>query len=91
MHRIGVRAHADLVVRIPLVLVAGCDSPTGPSAPTDPVSIQTTHLAEAVEGQRYSQRLQATGGGGESSRLLAAGSLPSGLTLSSAATPHTKG
>jgi hypothetical protein len=48
----------------------------------DPVSIQTESLADAIEGQTYSQRLAAVGGSGGYSWVLAAGSLPAGLTLS---------
>jgi hypothetical protein len=50
--------------------------------PVDPISIQTESLAEAIEGQGYSQQLEAVGGSGSYSWVLAAGSLPAGLTLS---------
>jgi large repetitive protein len=46
--------------------------------------IQTASLADAVEGQAYSQQLTAAGGNGGYSWVLAAGSLPAGLTLSPA-------
>jgi large repetitive protein len=48
----------------------------------DPISILTESLAEAIEGQGYSQQLEAVGGSGGYSWVLAAGSLPAGLTLS---------
>jgi hypothetical protein len=51
---------------------------------SDPVSVQTDSVAEAIEGQGYSQQLEATGGSGGYSWVLAAGSLPSGLALSPA-------
>ncbi|HSJ24099.1 MAG TPA: putative Ig domain-containing protein [Longimicrobiales bacterium] len=49
---------------------------------TDPVSVQTVTLAEAIEGRAYNQQLEAVGGSGSYSWVLAAGSLPAGLTLS---------
>jgi large repetitive protein len=81
----GVRAP----VRTALVLLCGtlgaiaCDvDPTAPSV--DPVTIQTDTLADAIEGQEYGQQLEAVGGTGGYSWVLAAGSLPAGLTLSPA-------
>jgi hypothetical protein len=53
-----------------------------PTAPVDAISIQTESLVDAIEGQQYSQQLEAAGGSGGYSWVLAAGSLPSGLTLS---------
>jgi hypothetical protein len=47
-----------------------------------PVSVETESLAEAIQGQGYSQQLEAVGGSGGYSWVLDAGSLPSGLTLS---------
>jgi hypothetical protein len=61
-----------------LIVVSCGDDPT---ASTDPVSVTTPNLAEAIEGLSYGQQLEATGGSGPYSWLLAAGSLPSGLTL----------
>jgi large repetitive protein len=50
----------------------------------DPVTIRTDNIAEAIEGQAYGQQLEATGGSGGYSWVLAAGSLPAGLALSPA-------
>jgi large repetitive protein len=65
-------------------LVAAACGDADPTAPVASISIQTQSLADAVEGQTYSQTLAAAGGSGGYSWLLAAGSLPSGLTLSPA-------
>lgn len=70
-----------LVVLSSALVVAACES-ADPTAPIDPVSIETTTLAAGIEGQGYSQQLAAAGGGGGYSWVLTAGSLPSGLTLS---------
>jgi hypothetical protein len=70
-----------LVVLSSLLVAISCGD-NDPTAPVDPVSIQTESLAEAIEGQAYSQQLVALGGSGGYSWLLAAGSLPAGLTLS---------
>jgi large repetitive protein len=65
-----------------LVLVAACtDGPLAPE-PGEPLVVETVTLAEAIEGHAYSQQLEAAGGSGGYSWTLAAGSLPSGLTLS---------
>ncbi len=61
-----------------LIVVSCGDDPT---APTDPISVTTLSLAEAIEGLSYGQQLEATGGSGPYGWILAAGSLPSGLTL----------
>jgi len=61
-----------------LIVVSCGDDPT---APGDPISITTPSLAEAIQGLSYGQQLEATGGSGPYSWLLAAGSLPLGLTL----------
>jgi hypothetical protein len=50
----------------------------------DPVTVETESLPEAIEGQGYGHQLEAVGGSGEYSWVLAAGSLPSGMTLSPA-------
>jgi hypothetical protein len=50
----------------------------------DPVEIRTGALADAIQGQAYGQRLEAAGGSGGYGWVLAAGTLPSGLTLSPA-------
>lgn len=65
-----------------ILLVVGCSDSADPTAPLPPVSIPTQSLAEAIENQVYGQQLQATGGSGGYSWVLAAGSLPAGLTLS---------
>jgi hypothetical protein len=70
-----------LIVLSSILVGASCDE-GGPTAPVDPISIQTESLADVIEGQGYSQQLEAVGGSGGYSWLLAAGSLPSGLTLS---------
>jgi large repetitive protein len=62
-----------------LIVVSCSDDPTDPIGP---VSIETPTLAEAIEGLGYSQRLEAVGGIGGYSWLLAGGSLPAGLSLS---------
>jgi hypothetical protein len=70
-----------LVVLSSVLVAASCDS-GDPTAPVDSISIQTESLDEAIEGQAYSQQLEAVGGSGGYEWVLAAGSLPSGLTLS---------
>jgi large repetitive protein len=75
------RIAATTVVLWSILFAASCDA--DPAAPSvDPVLIQTESLAEAIEGQAYGQQLEAVGGSGGYSWVLAAGSLPSGLTLS---------
>lgn len=65
-----------------LLMLASCsDSAPTPPAP-DPVSVVTESLSEAIEQGTYTQQLAAAGGRGGYSWGLAAGSLPSGLTLS---------
>lgn len=61
-----------------LIIVSCDDDPTGPIGS---ISIETQSLAEAIEGVSYTQQLAATGGGGGTSWLLVAGSLPAGITL----------
>jgi large repetitive protein len=70
-----------IVVLASLLVVVSCGD-NDPTAPVDQISIQTESLAEAVEGQEYSQQLEAAGGSGVYSWVVAAGTLPSGLTLS---------
>jgi large repetitive protein len=55
-----------------------------PTAPLVPISIGTAQLREAVEGLAYGHQLEASGGSGGYSWLLAAGSLPGGLSLTPA-------
>jgi len=72
-----------LVAMLCVLSVVACgDDPTGPLPPAAPVSITTPGLAEAIEGLGYGQQLEAAGGSGSYSWVLAAGSLPSGLSLS---------
>ena len=52
-------------------------------APPPPLTVETTGLESGVQGQEYSQYLDAQGGLGSLSWSLVSGSLPSGLTLSS--------
>jgi large repetitive protein len=73
------RVRKALVVLSSVLIAASCgDDPTSPEGS---ISIETTSLAEAIEGLDYSQHLEAAGGSGGYSWLLAAGSLPAGLTL----------
>jgi hypothetical protein len=82
----SVRVAAALAVLPTLLFAVSCSDDGGPSNPVDPVSIQTESLADAIEGQEYSQALAASGGSGAYSWVLAAGSLPAGLTLAPAGT-----
>jgi large repetitive protein len=77
------RARTVLVVLSIMFVAASCGD-ANPTAPVQQVAIETASLAEAVEGQGYSQTLEAAGGSGGYSWVLAAGSLPAGLTLSPA-------
>jgi large repetitive protein len=71
-----------LVALSTILVAAACDDdPTAPPS-VDPITIGTTSLDQAIEGQTYSQQLAATGGSGGYSWLVTAGSLPTGLTLS---------
>jgi len=74
---------APSLALIGLLLATACTDP-GPLAPTPgaDVLVETGNLAEAIQGQGYSQQLAAAGGSGGYSWVLAAGSLASGLTLS---------
>ena len=75
----------DVVLLLSSILALASCTEEGPTAPAvDPVSIETGTLAEAIEGRAYSQQLTAAGGGGGYDWVVAAGSLPSGLTLSPA-------
>jgi large repetitive protein len=71
-----------LVALSTMLVAVSCGDNGDLTAPGNPISIQTASLAEAIEGQGYSQQLEAAGGSGAYSWVLAAGSLPSGLTLS---------
>ena len=71
-----------LVVLSSLLVATSCGDNGDPTAPVDPISIQTESLADAIEGQGYGQQLEAVGGSGGYSWVLDAGSLPTGLTLS---------
>jgi large repetitive protein len=62
-----------------VLLTAACTE--SPTAPVDPISIDSPTLAEGIEGVAYGQQLTASGGSGPYSWVLAAGSLPGGLTL----------
>lgn len=85
MHRSAIRAaHAALVILLGTVACNDSASPVDPVTPVDPITVQTTTLAEAIEGRAYTQQLTAEGGSGPYTWVLAAGSLPSGLTLSPA-------
>lgn len=83
-HRGSAPARSALVVLLTTFALGACENadPTAPVGPVDPVTIETATLESAIEGQGYSQQLMAAGGGGGYSWVLAAGTLPSGLTLS---------
>ena len=49
--------------------------------PTTPPQITTTSLPSGTAGQRYNQRVQATGGIGSLTWAISSGSLPAGLSL----------
>ena len=53
---------------------------------TQPISITTSSLSDATQNSNYSQSLSASGGTAPHVWSVSAGSLPSGLTLSSAGT-----
>ncbi|TVP43885.1 MAG: hypothetical protein EA350_12770 [Gemmatimonadales bacterium] len=73
------RLPKSLFGMLSVFIVAACGD--DPTAPIVPISIVTPSLAEAIEGVAYDQRLDAAGGSGPYSWLLAAGSLPAGFTL----------
>lgn len=79
-----VRFRTALVVLSSVLIAASCGENGDPTDVLDPLSIETESLAEAIEGEGYSQQLEAAGGSGGYSWVLAAGSLPSGLTLAPA-------
>lgn len=79
------RLRTALVVLPALLFTTSCGDST-PTSPVQPVSIETESLTEAIEGQAYVQQLEAAGGSGGYSWVLAAGSLPVGLTLAPAGT-----
>lgn len=72
-----------VAVLLSILVTASCDE-SGPTQPLDPILIETETLAEAIEGQPYAQSLEAAGGSGSYTWVLAAGSLPAGLTLAPA-------
>lgn len=80
----SVRVRTALLVLSSAVVAVSCGDDDSPVDPVDPVSIETESLAEAIEGKTYSQQLEAAGGSGGYSWVLAAGSLPAGLSLSPA-------
>jgi hypothetical protein len=52
------RIAAALVALCIIVVAASCGENGDPAAPSvDPISVQTTSLADAIEGQAYSQQL----------------------------------
>jgi beta-glucanase (GH16 family) len=63
-----------------LTVIAGSSSVTPPT----PVSVTTTSLPAGTAGSAYSKTLAATGGTSPYTWSVASGSLPAGLTLSSA-------
>lgn len=80
------RLRTALVVLPALLFTISCGDSGTPTGPVQPISIETESLTEAIEGQAYVQQLDATGGSGGYSWVLAAGSLPVGLTLAPAGT-----
>lgn len=70
----------SVLLALASVLVVSCGDGS-PTAPVGSISIETTSLAEAIEGEGYSEELTATGGVGDYTWVLAAGSLPAGLSL----------
>lgn len=69
-----------MLLALSSVLVTSC-AETDPTDAVGSISIETEGLPEAIEGKAYHQQLAATGGTGGYSWLLAAGSLPAGLSL----------
>lgn len=68
-----------------LAMLTGCGGGgSSPPPPPPTLTITTTTLGDGVAGTAYSVTLQATGGTGTRTWSLSAGSLPGGLTLSSA-------
>ena len=78
------RVRTALLVLSSTFITVSCGDSGGPTDPLDPITIETESLAEAIEGQGYGQQLEAVGGSGGYSWVLAAGSLPAGLTLAPA-------
>ena len=75
------RGLASCVALLALLMTASCDG--GPTEPaTDPPSITTTSLPNAILGEAYSESVNATGGDGEFFWSLLDGNLPPGLALS---------
>jgi hypothetical protein len=77
----NLRARTALLALSSVLVVSSCGDGASPTSPSDPVTIEIQTLAEAIEGQAYSQQLLAAGGRGSYTWALAAGGLPAGLTL----------
>ena len=70
---------------LPFIVTPGSYSGSCPAAPTSSqLQITTGSLSQGLVGQSYSATLSATGGSGSYSWALASGTLPAGLSLSSA-------
>lgn len=84
-----VRWLAALNLAFLLGAMSGCGGGGGSSAPAlrppppPPLSITTTSLPNGITGQSYTATLQTSGGAGAVTWSIAAGNLPSGLSLSS--------
>lgn len=79
-----IRTRTALLVLSSVLIAASCGEGNDPTDLVDEVVVETESLAEAIEGQAYSQQLEATGGSGGYSWVLVAGSLPAGVTLAPA-------
>ena len=78
------RAWTALLALSVVPVLTSCEDGGDPTSPADPITIETETLAEAIEGQAYSQQLEATGGKGGYTWVLVGGSLPAGVTLAPA-------
>lgn len=73
-------AYYIVVVLLAIALLTGCQSPAG-SAASGKLQVIPSVLPAAIEGHGYSYQLRAAGGTPPYIWTLVAGSLPSGITL----------